>query len=101
MALISTTNLGTGLSQLLMCDEITPGYEPSYSLCKTIYTYHPLGMKMAKGPIQMAQSQERTISIATAPDEVKAEFTSWWKKMQADIHIRNVMTMSRVYGIAS
>ena len=101
MAIISATNLGTGLSQLLMCDEIMPGAEPSYQLAKTIYTYHPLGAKMAKGPIQMAQSQERTISIATAPDEVRNEFVAAWKKMQASIHIRNVMTMARVYGIAS
>ena len=57
------------LMQMLMGEDIQPGTEPSYQLCKTIYIYHPLGGKMAEGPIKLAQSQERKVTIQGAPDE--------------------------------
>lgn len=93
--------LGSSLTALLMSDSIVPGSQPSYQLCKEIFLYHPLGAKMAEGPVSLAQAQPRTITIDDAPDEVLQEFETTWDAMQADSHIANVVTMSRVYGISS
>lgn len=94
--------LGSSLRALLLADDIEPGSTPSYQICKVIYAYHPLGLKMAESPIKMAQSQERELSIPKGPeDDCKEAFVAAWKKINADKHIFNVMRLSRVYGIAS
>ena len=99
---INGSRLGGPLQTLLMCEEIVPGSEPSYQLCKTIYVYHPLGAKMAESPIALAQSQEREIAIPKAPEEdVRKQFLDEWKNIGADAHIFNVMRLSRAYGISS
>jgi hypothetical protein len=99
---INGSNLGNSLQQLLNCDEIQPGDQPSYELCKTIYLYHPLGAKMAEAPIVMAQSQEREISIPKSPEErVRDAFKKQWEDDGIDDRILNVAALSRVYGIAS
>lgn len=85
-----------------MCDEIIPGAEPSYQICKEIYLYHPLGAKMAEAPIVMAQSQARDIAIPKSPeDRVRKAFTEEWTKIGADDYIKNTYRLARVYGIAS
>jgi hypothetical protein len=100
--IIRGSNVGTQLQELLLCDEIAPGSEPSYQICKTIYLYHPLGAKMVDAPIEMAQSQEREISVPGSPeDRVKEAFRREWAAIGADIHIANVMRLSRTYGVAS
>lgn len=93
--------LGTALMQILMADDIGPGAEPDYQLCKTIYTAHPLGMKMAESPINMAQSQVREITIQDAPVEVLRAYLKAWNELAADAHIHNVMSLSRIYGLSS
>lgn len=99
---ISGSNVGTSLQALLMADEIVPGAQPSYQLCKEIYLYHPLGAKMVEKPIKIAMSQKRDISIPDAPeDRVKEAFHAEWAKMNADRVIFNVMCQARIYGIAS
>ncbi|MDE3023907.1 MAG: DUF1073 domain-containing protein, partial [Pseudomonadota bacterium] len=105
-AYLSTTNgLSSSLLDLLVADEIVPGTDPSYQICKIIYSYHPLGAKMAESPIGMAQSQERDISIPGAPeDDLKQAFKNEWDKtgvIGADVIIYNLMKTSRIYGIAS
>ncbi|MDE3023334.1 MAG: DUF1073 domain-containing protein [Pseudomonadota bacterium] len=105
-AYLSTTNgLSSSLLDLLVADEIVPGTDPSYQICKIIYSYHPLGAKMAESPIGMAQSQERDISIPGAPeDDLKLAFRNEWDKtgvIGADVIIYNLMKTSRIYGIAS
>ncbi|TKI02730.1 anti-CBASS protein Acb1 family protein [Martelella alba] len=90
---------GTALSQMLESDDIEPGSDPSYQVCKTIYLYHPLGAKMVDGPITVAQSQGREISVPNGPEErVKEAFLCEWKNIRADEHIANVMRQSRTYG---
>lgn len=85
-----------------MCDEIAPGSEPSYQVCKTIYLFHPLGAKIAEAPVEMAQSQKREITIQNAPEErVKERFEEIWQKLGADRQIFNVMKLARVYGVSS
>ncbi len=95
----------SALMDLLLSTQIQPGSPPSYQLCKTVYTEHPLGAKMAEAPIELAQSQQREIEIPGAPEEELIEaFNKEWNKtgsIGADSLIKNTMTMSRVYGIAS
>ena len=94
--------LPTDLLSLLSANSIQPGSEPSYQLCKTIFSYHPLGLVLTEKPVQMAQSQEREITIADSPEKELIEaFNKEWKSLEATKHIRNVVTLSRVYGIAS
>jgi Protein of unknown function (DUF1073) len=101
-ASVSGSNLGTTLQNLLMCDEIEPGSQPSYQICKEIYLYHPLGAKIAEAPIKMAQSQDRIITVPGAPEErVKEAFEDEWQRIDASKIILNTRTQSRVYGIAS
>jgi hypothetical protein len=96
------STLNSPLYDLLMAPDLKPGDSPSYQLCKEIYLYHPLGVKMAEAPIAMAQSQGREITIQGAPEErVKTQFLQEWNRLRADTHIANVASLSRVYGIAS
>lgn len=98
---VTGSGLGNALMQLLMADDIQPGSDPSYQVCKTIYTYHPLGAKMAETPLKIAQSQERERVVQGAPDEVMEAFNAEWKAMQATALIFNTMRISRIYGIGS
>lgn len=94
--------LGTPLLALLNADSIQPGSDASYQLCKTIYLYHPLGLKMVASPVRMAMSQKRDITIPKAPEERAREaFLAEWEKLGADKHIESTMTNARIYGIAS
>ena len=99
---INGSQLGNALSELLCSTEIVPGDQPSYELCKTIWLYHPLGNKMVQSPIEMAQSQEREISVpGTAAERVSAKFRTQWEEDGADENILNLMSTARAYGIAS
>ena len=46
--------IGTPLQALLLADQIEPGSEASYELCKILYTHHVLGKKLADTPITLA-----------------------------------------------
>ena len=99
---INGSTLGNSLNTLLTCEEITPGDMPSYELCKIIWLYHPLGKKIVEGPIQMAQSQQREISVPKSPEErVRDQFVKQWKTDGHDENIRNTAATARAYGIAS
>lgn len=93
------------LMQILQQDEIVPGAGPSYELCKTIYSYHPLGAKMADAPIDLAQSMARKWMVRSGPehDLVQAFQREWFRLgvIGGDRLVRNVFRLSRVYGIAS
>ena len=98
----SSTAVGTSLQSLLTTDEIVPGSEPSYQLCKTIYMYHPLGAKMVDSPIKMAQSQERKIAVSDPCEtELVKAFKECWVNIRADNIIFNTLRLSRAYGISS
>ena len=98
---VSGTSVGPALMEILTADDILPGAEPSYQLCKLIYLYHPLGAKMAEAPINLAQSQARKISVSGAPDRVAEAFAKEWRAIKADKIIANVVKQSRIYGISS
>jgi hypothetical protein len=94
--------LGSSLMSLMVVDDIQPGDEASYQLCKTIYIYHPLGAKMAGAPISIAQSQAREIAIPNSPeDRVREAFLNAWETLNADNYIFRTMEMSRVYGVST
>lgn len=99
---VNGSNIGTAFKAMLLSDDIEPGQQPSYELCKQIYLFHPLGAKIAEKPIEIAMSQKREVEVADSPgDRVKDEFARVWKLIKADDIIFNVMSQSRVYGIAS
>jgi Protein of unknown function (DUF1073) len=90
--------------QILMGDDIVPGADPSYELAKSIFLYHPLGSKIAESPVVMAQSQEREITVAGAPDRVVQAFVEESKNLGeigSNKIARNHMSQSRVYGITT
>jgi len=98
---VSSSGLGSALTEILMADDIEPGTAPSYQLCKAIYLYHPLGGKMAEAPVSLAQSQEREVVVQTGPKEVAEAFLKEWKDLEASRTISNVATQSRVYALAT
>ena len=98
---IMGSTLGTPFQDLLMADAIQPGSAPSYQLCKTIYSYHPLGRKIVEAPIDKAQSQKREISVPKGPDRVAEAFSEKWVSVGSDKIIKNVMRQGRMYGAAS
>jgi hypothetical protein len=101
-SLFSSSPLGTPLMKILMADNIELGSSASYELCKLIYSYHPLGAKLVDIPVELAQSQGRTINIpGPQEDRVRKAFTDEWQKIDADRIIANVVRLARIYGIAS
>ena len=99
---LSSPISGSALSSILGSDDIQPGDDSSYELCKKIYLYHPLGARVAENPITMAQSQARTIKVRLAPnDDVADRFGDMWQELASDTVIHSTMTLSRVYGIST
>src|SRR5690348_8178897 len=105
----ATMSIGGIASSQLMAilnqDDICPGADPSYQICKTLYSYHPLGAKMVDAPIGLAQSMPRTITIPDSPeDDLLEAYWREWKtlgRVGADRLIGNAMRVSRIYGIGS
>ena len=99
---IEGSGLGNALAEMLTAPDIVPGDQPSYELCKTIWLYHPLGKKMVEGPIGMAQSQLREISVTRSPEErVRDRFVEQWEIDRADDVIYQTASVARAYGIGS
>ena len=101
----TTATLGSELTSLLMAEAIVPGSAPGYEICKTIYSYHPLGAILADAPIKRAQSQKRIISVPRLGEErIVRQYEQTWEKIGkvgATRIIRNLMSVSRIYGIGS
>lgn len=97
----SGSSLTSPLMDILMAEDVGPGSDPDYQLCKTIYVSHPLGQKMAESPISMAQSQQREITVQDAPPEVLKAFLAEQEKLSVDALVHNVMSLCRVYGLSS
>jgi hypothetical protein len=99
---LSSSNLGNALEEMLVAPDIIPGDQPSYQLCKTIWVYHVLGIKLVESPIKMAQSQPREISIQDGPeDRLRDLFVAQWAADKADEVIYNTAATARAYGIAT
>jgi len=102
---LGISNVGSDLTNLLLCEQIVPGTPPSYQVCKSIFTAHPLGGKMAETPVNMAQSQNRELTVPGCPESaLLPAFECEWKslgKIGAEQIIKQVTVLARVYGIAS
>lgn len=97
-----SSGLGTPLTKILMSDNIELGSSASYELCKLMYSYHPIGAKLVDVPVELAQSQGRTINIpGPAEDRVRKAFVDEWKKLNCDRIIANCVRLARIYGISS
>ncbi len=94
--------IGSKLKEILLCDDIEPGSEPSYETAKLIYEYHPIGKKMVDKPIEIAQSQQRVINVQKGPEDIlKQKFLEEWEKIGADRYIAMTARLCRIYGISS
>lgn len=102
MAFQPIAQLGEGLIGILQADDIVPGSVPGYETCKALYLFHALGQKMVDSPINMAQSQQRKISVPKGPESILVEaFLEEWERLGADKHIFNAARIARIYGISS
>lgn len=98
------SNVGSALQDMMMAAPIVPGDKPSYGLCKTIYTQHPYGAKIAEEPIRVAQSQPREVTFSELPGIEQKLKEQWEKQAVADNQeglIFMTASLARVYGIAS
>lgn len=99
---LSGSSLSSSLYALLMAEDITPGDQPSYQLCKSIYASHPLGGKIVDQPIQIAMSQKRKISVPGSPEErVREAFERKWEEICADSYIANTVRLGKIYGASA
>lgn len=99
-------SLGSALDQLLLSnDAIVPGSDPGYQLCKTILSYHPLGLMLVSAPLRRAQSQNRIISVPVVGEErIVKQFETTFQtigKLGATEIIHSLMMQSAAYGITS
>jgi hypothetical protein len=96
------TTPGNALQELLVAPDIVPGDVVSYQTCKEIYLYHPLGARIVEGPVSLAMAQKRDIKVPDSPGELCADaFAEEWKIIGGDFLVHNLLTVSRIYGIAS
>lgn len=101
-AFLSGNQFSGALQEILGASDIQPGDQASYQLAKSIFEYHPMGGKLASAPIEMAQSQERKISVPAGPEDKLVEaFNKEWAALGCDDHIKNVAQLARVYGLCS
>lgn len=92
---------GSPLWQIMQASQIQPGSDPSYELCKLIYTNHPLGKRIVDSPIARAMYKPREIIVTEAPECVIERFKEVWDEVQADYYIADCERLSRIYGISS
>lgn len=95
-------SMSSELAKILDAEDIQPGTDVGYELCKLLWMFHPLGGKMVEKPIMMALCKTRTYEIETDPnDRVVSRFTEVWERMKIEEKIRNLFFLSRCYGAAS
>ena len=99
---INHSALGNSLQGLLTAQDITPGDNAGYELCKQIWIAHPLGGKLVEKPVRLALSKPRLITIDCEPKAMLIEaYKKEWDALDATSHIRDVMFLKRTYGAAA
>lgn len=95
------TNISSELAKILDNDEIEPGSDVGYELCKLIWQFHPLGGKLVEKPIDMAMCKPRRYIVDTDPDErVVRRFEEVLTRMAIPEKVKNFFYVSRCYGAA-
>ncbi|WP_321948084.1 hypothetical protein [Burkholderia cenocepacia] len=89
----------TSLYRNLVDEVIEPGTGLSYALAKQIYLEHPIGGRIVDNVINLAFSQERTIS--GIPEDAKTAFKQAWAAQRSDTAIKNVARHARIYGLGT
>lgn len=90
------------LVQLLQAENIVPGTQAGYELCKQLWIYHPLAGKIVEKPIRLAMSKKRKVTVDCNLKEMIVEaFEKEWEKLNATNYIRDVMFINRTYGAAA
>lgn len=93
---------GSPLYQILNAQQLVPGEEPSYQICKLLYLYHPLGKKIVDAPISKAMGKRRDIIITEDISErLVKRYNEVWDLMSIDDYIANTYRLSRIYGAGS
>jgi len=96
------STLNSNLAAMLTAEDIAPGDDVSYEMCKLIYAYHPLGGKMVDKSIGLAMSQRREIIIPDSPDErLREAFERKWAEIRADEKIASVVRLAKIYGASA
>ncbi|ENB3514835.1 hypothetical protein ABHL62_005045, partial [Escherichia coli] len=91
-----TGGLGSALMRILKAEEIQPGTDIGYELCKLLWQFHPLGGKLVEKPILMAMCKPRQYNVETDPDErVVRRFQEVWERMKVNEKIKNLFFLSR------
>src|SRR5262245_18190727 len=99
---IVRTTPGNALQELLVAPVIVPGDIVSYQTYKEIYLYHPLAARIVEGPVSLAMYQKRDIMVPNSPGALCVEaFNEQWNELGGDFLVHNLLTFSRIYGIAS
>ena len=104
---VNGTTLNNQLQALLEADSIDWGTNAGYQLAKDIFLYHPLGFRIAAGPVKLAMSRPRELVISTAREKIGPEmmlteaFEKEWHDIKANDHIFATMTQARVYGVSA
>lgn len=99
---LTGSRLNSSLYDLLMAEDLVPGSDPSYQLCKQIYAYHPLGGKIVDTPIRLALSQEREILIPDSPEErLREAFVRKWLEIGAKSKIENTARLGKIFGASA
>ena len=99
---ISGSNLPTPLQAIMAAENVQPGTAPSYELCKMLYEFHPLAGKIIEKPVTLALSKPRKINVpGPLEEELVKAFETEWDSLKATDHVRDLMHLSRVYGVAS
>lgn len=95
-------NLSSELAKILDSEDIQPGTDVGYELCKLLWQYHPLGGKLVEKPIEMAMCKPRQYNVDTDPDErVISQFRDTWERMGINDKVKNFFFVSRCYGAAA
>lgn len=96
------SNLSSELMDILGAEEIQPGSDAGYEVCKLLWQFHPLGGKLVEKPITMALSKPRIYNVDTDPDErVIRQFKDVMERMGINDKVRNLFFLSRCYGASS
>lgn len=99
-----TESFGTALQQLMLADDIVPGAQASYEICKQLYLFHPFGQKIVDFPLYMATYKPREITVPKAPDDglmLVEAFNQEWNALKASNVIINAARTARIYGIST
>ena len=101
-AVINSSVLGSELMALLSADQIEPGSDTGYGLCKQLWIFHPLGGKLIEKPVRLALSKPRIITVDKEPKEMLVDaFEKEWENLDATAHIRDTMFIKRCYGASA